>query len=153
MSTDKTHRLRLHTQIDIQADSETVWRVLTDFAGYPEWNPFVKSLTGEVKPGHTIQVLLQPQTGRAMRFAPKVLSFVPNREFSWLGKLWFKGIFDGEHHFELHPNAAGGVTLHQFECFDGVLVPLLKKSLLRNTKADFERLNLAVKNRAEVGIG
>eukprot|EP01041_Mallomonas_annulata_P036105 gene36105-biopygen28179 len=84
-----------------------------------------------------------------MKFAPKVVSFVPNREFSWLGKLGLKGIFDGEHHFEVHPHPNGGSTLQQFEHFDGILVPFLKKNLLTQTKADFERVNEAIKQRAE----
>lgn len=149
MNTHKKHRLSLLTQIHINAAPEAVWRVLTDFGGYPAWNPFVKSLTGEPVPGQYIQVLLQPQNGRAMRFAPKVLVFEPGRAFGWLGKLGVKGIFDGEHHFRIEPHAGGGVTLHQFEHFDGMLVPLFKKNLLTNTKADFERLNQAIKQRAE----
>jgi uncharacterized membrane protein len=31
----------IHTEIEINAPAEKVWRVLTDFAAYPEWNPFV----------------------------------------------------------------------------------------------------------------
>lgn len=149
MNSHKKHRLTLHTEIRIQADSEAIWRVLTDFDGYPEWNPFIKSLTGEMVPGNTIRVLLQPQTGSAMRFSPKVLWVEPNRGFGWLGKLGLKGIFDGEHHFEIQPHPNGGCILQQFEHFDGILVPIFKKNLLTHTKADFERLNQAIKQRAE----
>ncbi len=35
----------LHTEIDIEAPPETVWRILTDLERYGEWNPFVVSST------------------------------------------------------------------------------------------------------------
>ena len=32
----------IHTEIEINAPAEKIWKVLTDFAAYPEWNPFVR---------------------------------------------------------------------------------------------------------------
>ena len=42
---------RIDTEILIQASSERVWAVLTDFAAYPEWNPFIVSLEGKAEWG------------------------------------------------------------------------------------------------------
>jgi uncharacterized protein YndB with AHSA1/START domain len=42
---------QLRAQVDIQASPERVWEVLTDFAAYPEWNPFIVQASGAVAPG------------------------------------------------------------------------------------------------------
>ena len=37
------------SSIEIAASPERVWQVLTDFASYPKWNPFILSLSGRLK--------------------------------------------------------------------------------------------------------
>jgi len=39
------------SEIEIQATADRVWQVLTDFARYPEWNPFIRRISGEPKEG------------------------------------------------------------------------------------------------------
>ncbi len=42
--------------VEIDADVETVWKIMTDFDRYPEWNPLNRffRLDGEARPGHTV---------------------------------------------------------------------------------------------------
>jgi uncharacterized protein YndB with AHSA1/START domain len=42
---------QLHTEIEINGPAERVWAVLTDFASYPEWNPFIRQVSGELNIG------------------------------------------------------------------------------------------------------
>ena len=44
---------QLFTEIEINAPVEKVWTILSDFEKYPDWNPFVKSIEGEIKEGAT----------------------------------------------------------------------------------------------------
>ena len=37
----------IQTEIETDAPPEDAWRVLTDFASYPAWEPFVKKVLGE----------------------------------------------------------------------------------------------------------
>ncbi len=90
------------TSIRINSDLETVWQVLTDFKKYPEWNPFIKSIEGEVAVGQKIEAKLA-----GMTFKPEVLVYEVNKELKWLGHLWVKGLFDGEHRFLLTENQNG----------------------------------------------
>ncbi len=41
----------IHAELDIEASPERVWEVLTDFASFPEWNPFIRDASGGLKSG------------------------------------------------------------------------------------------------------
>lgn len=139
----------LKTQIAINATPQKVWSVLTHFADYPNWNPFIKELTGNVAVGNKIKVRLQPEGQKGMVFTPTVLSFEVNKRFSWLGNFIIPGLFDGEHIFELVDNGNGTTTFIQRENFKGILVPLMKKMLNGPTKQGFEAMNQKLKELAE----
>jgi len=70
----------LATAIDVAASPAAVWRVLTDFAAYPEWNPLIRQLVGEPSVGSRLEVTVQPAGGKAMTFRPTVLVAEPERE-------------------------------------------------------------------------
>ena len=140
--------LHLTTNIDIDATPEAVWTVLSDFASYPDWNPFVREASGTVAAGERLELRIQPTRGRAMRFRPTVLAAEPGRELRWLGRLGARGLFDGEHCFTIEGTARGS-RLVQEERFTGLLVPLFAKNLRRGTLPGFERMNEALKERVE----
>src|SRR5690242_3329618 len=109
------------TRININASVNHVWQVLTDFTHYAEWNPFITSITGSAQVGNKINVRLVLPGSKGMNMTPRVTVFNPNKEFRWLGHLLFKGIFDGEHRFELQDNGDGTTTFIQSEKFRGIL--------------------------------
>jgi hypothetical protein len=137
----------VRTEIEIGAAPQRVWGVLMDFGSYPEWNPFIRRISGEPAVGSQLEVRIEPPEGRAMTFKPSVLKAEANRQLAWLGHLVLPGIFDGEHHLELHPRN-GGTLFVQREEFKGILVPLFGGGL-EKTKRGFEQMNAALKQRAE----
>lgn len=140
---------QIKTEIVIDAAPEKVWAILTDFGNYPKWNPFIKSIKGEVKVGNRIIIKIEPPDAKRMTFKPKVSTFETNKELRWLGHLLFPGLFDGEHRFQLIDNINGTTTFRQSEIFKGVLVPLFKKQLNNNTKRGFEEMNKKLKELVE----
>lgn len=139
----------IKTQILIEATPERVWEVLTDFKRYPNWNPFIKSLQGKVKEGEKIIVRLEPPGAKGMTFKPEVLAFNTNKEFKWIGHLFFPGLFDGEHRFELIDNGNGTTTFIQAEKFKGILVRMLSKMLDGSTLNGFKAMNEQLKLEVE----
>ena len=139
----------IKTEILIQATASKIWTILTDFENYPNWNPFIQSITGEVKKGKKIKVRIRQSESNEMAFNPKILNYEVNKQIVWLGHLLFSGVFDGEHKFELIDNGNGTTTFKQSEKFKGILVPFLKKQLEHNTKNGFEEMNKKLKDLAE----
>lgn len=139
----------LTTDIIINSTPEKIWAVLTDFTNYPNWNPFITSLTGNFEVGKKIMVRIEPPEAKVNTFKPTVTAYEPNKKLSWLGVFLMRGIFDGEHKFELTDNGNGTTTLVQSEHFIGILVPLFKKMLNNNTRRGFEAMNKKLKEQVE----
>ena len=136
-----------HT-IEIDASPEAVWRELADTDSYAEWNPFIRSLEGEFEEGTRLRVRIEPPDGRPMTFRPTVRAVRPGRELRWLGHLLVRGLFDGEHSFEIESLGAGRSRFTQAERFSGLLVHPLGGGLAK-TERGFEAMNRALKERAE----
>jgi hypothetical protein len=140
---------QLHTEIAIEATPRRVWELLTDFAAYPTWNPFIPRISGPGTVGSRLEVQLQPPGGRTMRMQPTVLVATPSQELRWLGKLGVPGLFDGEHRFRIEPLGTDRVRFIQEERFTGLLAPLVMRFIASATRQGFEAMNQALKARAE----
>lgn len=139
----------IRTSVDIDASAEQVWAVLSDFASYPEWNPFVRRIEGWPERGQRLTVEIAPPGGKVMNFRPRLLEAVRPERLSWLGRMGLPGLFDGEHHFFIEQLDDGGVRFHHGEQFRGVMVPFMKKSLEAGVRPGFEAMNRALKQRVE----
>ena len=107
----------IKTEIVIHAAPEKIWKILlTDFGNYPQWNPFIVSVTGEVENGNKIVVSIKPPDRKGMIFKPIILTKINNKRIkAGKGRLLFKGLFDGKHKFELIDNGDGTTTFIQSE--------------------------------------
>jgi hypothetical protein len=139
---------KIETEIMIDADVKKVWTVLTDFEKHPNWNPFIKSIKGELVVGQNLTVSIKPPDGNGMTFKPEILKIEPGKEFRWKGKLGIKGIFDGEHYFILEETKKGQTRFIHGEKFSGALVWMMEKALSK-TKLGFELMNESIKKECE----
>jgi hypothetical protein len=138
----------LRREIDIDAPPSAVWAVLTDTGSYPDWNPFIRRFSGDLREGAKLDVRIEPPGGRAMTFNPTVLTVDNERELRWLGRFLLRGLFDGEHIFELEALGDARTRFTQAERFTGILVRAFG-STLDKTELGFEQMNSALKARAE----
>jgi hypothetical protein len=146
---DQMSSHQLQTEIDIAATPERVWSILTNFSAYTDWNPFIRFIRGEPEQGARLVVRIQPSGTKGMTFRPVVLTAVRARELRWLGRFVIPWLLEGEHRFAIRPIHDGRVRFRQSELFSGILVPMFRAGLDRDTKRGFEEMNLALKVRAE----
>ena len=110
--------------VDIQADAQVVWGLLTDAKGFPRWNSTVTRIEGDIRDGERIRLHV-PGTGRT--FTPRVSGVVPARRMTWSDG--FDPVFKGVRTFELKPGPGGSTEFSMRERFSGFVFALVKSKL------------------------
>ncbi|HWZ87832.1 MAG TPA: SRPBCC domain-containing protein [Polyangiaceae bacterium] len=140
--------MEIRTEVEIAAPVAEVWRTLTAFADYGEWNPFITQLSGKLREGDALSVHLSLPEGRDFLIHPRLLRCQENQELAWRGHLLFPGLFDGEHFFRLEEVAPARTRFVQGENFTGVLVRFMGQTITRAARG-FVYMNQALKRRVE----
>ncbi|MES0872869.1 SRPBCC domain-containing protein [Sinimarinibacterium thermocellulolyticum] len=134
--------------LDIDAPADVVWQVLTDFAHYGEWNPFVPEARCELRPGGAIEMQVKlrdkPQFQREW-----VHSVGPGQTFSYRMKPVPLGALRSERVQMLQalgPNRTRYIS--HFE-LAGWLQPLVSAIFGEAMRQGFEAMALGLKRQAE----
>lgn len=141
--------MRIAETLDVAAPADTVWRVLTDFPRYPEWNPFVVACRSSLDPGTSITMRVRVLPFVAQPQRETVFEHVPGRSFRYgvpplpLGAL----ASDRSHGVE----AVGEDRSHYVSRFElrGWLAPVVEALFGRRLEQGFAAMSAAVKARAE----
>jgi hypothetical protein len=141
----------IETTIDIAAPADRVWRMLTDFASFPEWSRFIMAIEGDARPGTRLSVRLNDGGGE-MKMRPEVVACEEQVELRWRGVVGARFVFSGEHRFRLDALPDGRTRFTHSEMFSGILVPLLWKTLNTRTRKAFHEFNTALRVRAETSV-
>lgn len=160
----------IRTSIEINADPATVYSILTDLTRYHEWNPHMFEARGDVVVGQKVWIRV-----KAMDVQPTIIVADKDQQLTWSNVLFgVPGLTNSEHSFVITPleyeddeqasqeesSQEGGKQgrtrkvlksrLDNFETFWGVAVPALRLfGALDGFIADFEKVNEALKKRAE----
>jgi hypothetical protein len=129
----------------IDATPESVWAILTDAPGYPDWDSGIVRVEGRITPGEKIKVISKVNPGRA--FPVKVTEFTPARRMAWTGGMPL-GLFKGERTFTLSPQGNGATALTVREEYTGPLLPLIWRTI-PDLGPSFEQFVTGLKRRAE----
>ena len=139
----------VRSEIEIASYPESVWKILTDFATYDQWNPFINKIIGLPTEGSKIDIYIETPGGKNRKYSPRITKVEEGRELRWFGKSSLPGFLNAEHIFtieELHPES---VRFIQREVFDGLLTRLCGKGLDKDVMQGFQDMNEALKKRAE----
>jgi hypothetical protein len=135
-----------HTKIEINDSKEKVWKALTDFESYSDWNPLVSSITGNLSEGGTIKTTIVPLQNT---FEALLLSFKENKEIVWKGKRGASFLLAGEHYYRIKESIENITTLEHGEYFTGILSVFISKKLLTKMEQAFVAHNIVLKERIE----
>jgi hypothetical protein len=139
----------LDHEVEIHASAERVWQLLTDFASFPTWNPFLQRVSGEAVAGQQLEVTVQPTRSHATTSRPMVLLAEANRELRWRGRFLMPGLLDIEHIFTLLPLAGERVRFTQRQIHTGLFSSLPASRRHATIRRGFRAMNEALKQRAE----
>ena len=137
----------IQTEIIINASTERVWNLLTDFTNYSSWNSFIISIEGRLEKGTQLKNTMMVN-GKKNVFKPTITEVKPNQYFEWLGKLPLN-TFNGRHYFELESIGPNQTKLIHGEKFSGWLRAIIMKSIGEATRNNFIKMNKELKDLAE----
>jgi hypothetical protein len=130
-------------EVNIRANAEIVWSLLTDAKGFSRWNSTVIGIDGEIREGERLRLHV-PGTGRT--FTPRVSGVVRARAMTWSDGL--AGIFKGVRTFVLEPRNDTSTDFVMEERFSGVMFALAK-GMLPDFRPIFEAYANDLKREAE----
>jgi hypothetical protein len=140
---------RIETNIAIAAPAEQAWAVLAAFESYPEWNPLIRELRGDLTPGASIRVRLSRPSGKgSVVIRPTVVTFL-NGEFRWLGRFISTRVLTGEHSFRVEPAGEGHSRFVQAETYRGILARLVVRVFGSTITRWFNTMNRSLRDRVQ----
>ena len=140
----------LISENEILASPSQVWRVLTDFPFYPEWNPFIREAEGELRVGSRLKLSFITPSGIGMKASATLVQVEQDYELRWVGSLLAPILMDVEHFFIMEPLSPHRTRFVHGETFGGMLVPVFIRMLQSEVMGAYRAMNLALKQRAEV---
>jgi hypothetical protein len=139
-----TMQKNIYTEIEIHTPKQVVWDILMDNDAYPVWNPYHVKVEGKLASGERLKVKIHKPNNSEINIEPYVMDIVPFARLSWGGGI--KGIFYGEHIFELVSLSESTTRLIQRETFSGLAIQFAE---LETIEEGYMLMNEALKKRSE----
>lgn len=139
----------LITEIQITSSPEIIWKVITDFKNYYQWNPILQKIKGEAAIGNQLEIHLRTIGGRNRVYHPNVIKITPNHELRWKGTFLLPQIFSGERIFLIEKLSENKVNFVNKEIFSGIGVTFTTQKMEDDIVASFKTMNEALKKTIE----
>jgi hypothetical protein len=141
-------KTELRSEVEINASPAHVYAVLTDFARYEQWNPFLTAVRGTLAVGQKLNVEMSLPEGRAYELQPEVTQVTENSELRWRSRFLSSALLESEHSFALSEPRPGVTRVMQGQIFSGFLLRFVGASLTLAARGSVY-MNQALKKRAE----
>jgi hypothetical protein len=118
----KNSAIEIKETVEVNEPIGKVWEFLTDFAAYPDWNPYIKKVTGEFKVNASLWVQIHYPFWPPIIVKLQVAAISPPYSFSWSGKFIFPGWLDGLFLVVLYPISPEKTRIAIKERLEGILL-------------------------------
>lgn len=133
-------------ETEMRAYPEEVWEMLMDFAAYPDWNPYIRSIDGFAQKGKRLHIVIDGKE-KTYDFKAKVLELAPQKAFAWGGSALF--FFKARHYFEIVPLEDGQLKFIQGESWGGLFGKSYGKKVYEEAAVNFEKMNAVMAEKLQ----
>jgi len=133
--------------VEIDAPAALVWEAAKDFASYPKWNPFMVSVSGELKVGTVLDVVVRTPGRKDRRFPSKVMEIKEHEQLLFKGTQ-IKGLVSSDHFIDFVQLGPNKTKFSQNIIFKGIGVPLAGGEI-KDSQKGLDQMNGAFKVRCE----
>jgi len=137
------------SEVEIGASRERVWETLTDFARYPEWNPFTAPVQTSLADGAAVTLTVHMLQRRPLTQVEYVHDLVPGRRLCWGMVMGHPALLCASRVQTLEALPAGGTRYRSEDRLSGWLVPLVLALYGAAMQRGFDAMASALKARAE----
>lgn len=134
--------------LDIAAPADLVWEVITDFARYGEWNPFIRECRCDLKPGGAIEMQVQ-LTSKPQFQREWIKAVTPGQGFVYNMKPVPLGALRSERSHRIESLGPDRSRYHSHFELDGWLSPLVLSLFKGGMQRGFEGMSNGIRQRAE----
>jgi uncharacterized protein YndB with AHSA1/START domain len=120
-----TFKMKCGVRVEIRAQPEKIWSLLTDAAAFPRWNSTVSSIEGKIALGEKIKLKVPIAPKRTFKL--KVSEFEPAKRMVWRDGA--APMFQGVRTYTLTPREDGAIDFAMEEVFSGLMLPMIAGSL------------------------
>jgi hypothetical protein len=108
--------------IEIDAPVAWVWKALTYFTSYPEWNSFLVSMAGELKVGSVFNVTVRVPGRKDIKFPSQIVNIIEGKELL-LKRTSKKVLISNDHIFSLEALNSDRTRFTQKMTYSGIMIP------------------------------
>lgn len=135
--------------LEVAAPATTVWEVVTDFARYGEWNPFVVGCASTLEVGSAIDMRVHVFDSFAQPQRETIFEHVPGQRFCYGLAGNALGALSSRRSHEVRSQGGRRATYCSHFELSGWLSPLVRGLFGRNLERGFHKMTLAIGKRAE----
>lgn len=110
----------------IDAEPQVIWDLLTNASAYPEWNPAVLGIEGDIREGQKIKLTSIVNPDR--EFKLDVSEMRPPNRMVWSDGMPL-GLFRGVRTFTVSSKGDGSSEFKMEEVYSGLMEPLISRSI------------------------